>query len=314
MIQRISVSLFALSLVLPLALAPLPASAQLFGPSDEEKAQVKAHEDGQDAAIEQANQRIRDLEDRVRGLTSSLSRATGANEELSHQLRQQDQKIDMMQKDFAYRLCTLSAQQLGAGDAMNCAAAGTVSAAPMPQQQSFRPGDSLPPIGAEQAPVLTPPPPARGPGTLGTLPAGAPTPLSGPVASNAPPNASQYDAAMNLMSRAQYDEAAAGFRAYADANPGDTELAPQAIYWVANISFIRQDYAGAARTFAETIKKYPKSTRAPDAMFKLAQSFMAMGQKSEGCTTLAQIRTRYPNAGAQTLTNAANLRKTACGK
>ena len=321
MIQRISVSLFALSLVLPLALAPLPASAQLFGPSDEEKAQVKAHEDGQDAAIEQASQRIRDLEDRVRGLTSSLTRATGANEELSHQVQQQNQKIDMMQKDFAYRLCTLSAQQLGAGDAMNCAAAGTASAAPMPQQQSFRPGDSLPPIGAEPAPiVLNPPPAARPSGTLGTLPAGpssglgAPTPLSGPAASAAPPNAAQYDAAMNLMSRAQYDEAAAGFRAYADANPGDTELAPQAIYWVGNISFIRQDYAGAARTFAEAIKKYPKSTRAPDAMFKLAQSFMAMGQKSEGCTTLAQIRTRYPSAGAQTLTNAANLRKTACGK
>ena len=147
MIQRISVSLFALSLVLPLALAPLPASAQLFGPSDEEKAQVKAHEDGQDAAIEQASQRIRDLEDRVRGLTSSLTRATGANEELSHQVQQQNQKIDMMQKDFAYRLCTLSAQQLGAGDAMNCAAAGT---APVPQQQSFRPGDSLPPIEVQR--------------------------------------------------------------------------------------------------------------------------------------------------------------------
>lgn len=318
MIQRVSVSLFVLGLALPLALAPLPASAQLFGPSDEEKAQVKAHEDGQDAAIEQANQRIRDLEDRVRGLTSSLSQATGANEQLSHQMRQQDQKIDMMQKDFAYRLCTLSAQQLGAGDAMNCAAAGTASAAPMPQQQGFRPGDSLPPIGAEPAPVLTPPPASRPPGTLGSLPSGpapvpgAPVPLSG--ASNAPPNAAQYDAAMNLMSRAQYDEAAAGFRAYADANPDDGELSPQAIYWVGNISFIRQDYAGAARTFAESIKKYPKSTRAPDAMFKLAQSFMAMGQKSEGCTTLAQIRSRYPNAGAQTLTNAATLRKTACGK
>lgn len=325
MIQRVSVSLFALSLVLPLALAPLPASAQLFGPSDEEKAIVKAHEDGQDAAIEQANQRIRDLEDRVRGLTSSLSQATGANEELSHRMRQQDQKIDTMQKDFAYRLCTLSAQQLGAGDAMNCAAAGTPSAlAPPSQQGGLRPGDPLPPLGQSggadfgPAPVLTPPPPSRPPGTLGSLPAGpapgAPASLSGPAASAAPPNAAQYDAAMNLMSRAQYDEAAAGFRAYADANPGDTELSPQAIYWVGNISFIRQDYAGAARTFAEAIKKYPKSTRAPDAMFKLAQSFMAMGQKSEGCTTLGLIRTRYPNAGAQTLANAANLRKTACGK
>jgi tol-pal system protein YbgF len=116
------------------------------------------------------------------------------------------------------------------------------------------------------------------------------------------------------MSRAQYSEAAAAFRAYADANPDDADLAPQAIYWVANISFIRQDYASAARTFAEVIKKYPKSGRAPDAMLKLAQSFMSLGQKSEGCTTLGLIKSKYSDASPQTLASAANLRKTACGK
>ena len=59
----------------------------------------------------------------------------------------------------------------------------------------------------------------RSPGTLGTLPAG-PGPLNGPMP--VPGNTAQYDAAMNLMSRAQYAEAAAAFRGYADANPGDT--------------------------------------------------------------------------------------------
>jgi TolA-binding protein len=49
-------------------------------------------------------------------------------------------------------------------------------------------------------------------------------------------------------------------------------------------------------------------------MLKLAQSFMAMGQKSEGCTTLGLIKSKYPNASPQTLTSAANLRKTACSK
>ena len=142
-------------------------------------------------------------------------------------------------------------------------------------------------------------------------------PATRAVAPSGPPpagNPGQYDAAMNLMSRAQYDEAQAGFRAYADANPNDNDLSPQALYWVGNISFVRQDYAQAARGFAEAIKKYPKSPRAPDAMLKLAQSFMGMGQKTEGCTTLGLIRTRYPNASAQTLNQAASLRKTACGK
>jgi tol-pal system protein YbgF len=157
----------------------------------------------------------------------------------------------------------------------------------------------------------------RPPGVLGTLPAGsAPAASAGGAAVGAVSSASpaQYDQAMNLMRRAQYDEAAANFRAYADSNPGDSDLSPQAIYWVANISFIRQDYASAARTFAEVIKKYPKSRPAAEAMLKLAQSFMAMGQKSEGCTTLGLIKSKYPEASAQTLSQAATLRKTACAK
>ena len=318
MIQRFAVSLLAVSF----ALAPVPASAQLFGPSEEQR----AHEAQQDtelsnlnARAQQAGDRIQQLEDRVRSLTSSLSQATGSNEELAHQIRQQNQKIDEMQKDFAYRLCTLTAQQLGAGDAMNCAAAGTASAVP---QQSFqpgqalRPGDPLPPIDATGGAFASAPPITRGrpPGTLGTLPVGpGGAPLNGSI--QGPGNSAQYDAAMNLMSRAQYAEASAAFRAYADNNPDDTELTPQAIYWVGNMAFAQRDYPTAQRSFAEVIKKYPKSPRAGDAMLKLAQSFMGLGQKSEGCTTLGLLtQKRYPNASAQTLAQAASLRKTACGR
>lgn len=319
---RLVVCLLALGLTLGAA----PAGAQIFGPSDEEKARESAQDSGiQDLqnATHQQDARIRELEDRVRGLTESLSRATGANEDLSHQLQVQNDKIDRMQKDFAYRLCTLSAQQLGAADSMNCAAAGTVSA-PGAQAvpQALRPGDSLPPVGGDTAPGPAPDNGAavrgRPPGILGTLPMSS-GPAPGQVASAPPPPAAgggsaQYDQAMNLMSRAQYSEASAAFRAYADANPGDSDLSPQAIYWVGNISFIRQDYAPAARSFAEVIKKYPKSARAPDAMLKLAQSFMGMGQKSEGCTTLGLIKSKYPGAAPQTLATAASLRKTACSK
>jgi len=335
--QRITISALALSLVL----SPLPASAQLFGPSEEEKAREAAQDGGiqtLQGTTQAQDARIRELEDRVRALTDSLSRSTGANEELAHQLQLQNDKIDKMEKDFAYRLCTLSAQQLGAADTMNCAAAGTVSAqgqlAIAPPPGASRPGEALPPIGG--APAANAPGPGanpgnepavsgRPPGVLGTLPMG-----SGPAtASTAPPGgipqgpppqpspgggSADYNQAMNLMSRAQYSEASAAFRAYADANPGDTDLAPQAIYWVGNISFVRQDYAPAARAFAEVIKKYPKSQTAPEAMLKLAQSFMGMGQKSEGCTTLGLIKSKYPSAPPQTLASAQSLRKTACSK
>lgn len=328
--QRLLVSVLASCM----ALAPLSASAQIFGPSDEEKAREDAQDQGVkdlQGTTQQQDARIKSLEDKVQGLTQSLSQATGANEELSHQIQVQNDKIDRMQKDFAYRLCQLSAQQLGAGDAMNCAGGGAPgggAVAPQPQMQAGpAPGQALPPINAtgngQPGFVAAPPQPSadadggqrgRPPGVLGTLPMGSGPAGGGAVSAVPQASSAQYDQAMNLMRRAQYDEAAASFRAYADANPGDAQLTPQAIYWVANIGFIRQDYATAARTFAEVIKKYPKSQPASEAMLKLAQSFMAMGQKSEGCTTLGLIKSKYPNASAQTLSQAATLRKTACTK
>src|SRR5471030_256353 len=117
MIQRVAIS----ALALWLGLVPVPASAQLVGPSDEERARETAQDSGiqhSQGKSQQQDARIKSLEDKVRGLTDSLSAATGANEELNHQIQLQNEKIDRMQKDFAYRLCTLSAQQLGAADSM----------------------------------------------------------------------------------------------------------------------------------------------------------------------------------------------------
>ena len=117
---------------------------------------------------------------------------------------------------------------------------------------------------------------------------------------------------MALLGKAQYDEAKASFRAYADANPDDSDLAPQAIYWVGSIGFTQHDYPGAIQAFAEQIKKYPKSPRGPDSMLKLGQSLLAMGRTQEGCTTLGAIKSKFPQAPDATLTLAAGTRKASC--
>ncbi|MBN9587759.1 MAG: tol-pal system protein YbgF [Alphaproteobacteria bacterium] len=350
---RSAVSVLAFGMALGMAGAP--AHAQLFGPSDEEKARESAQDSGISDLTRRADQmdgRVQALENKVRSLTDSLASATGANEQLSHQVQLQNQKIDQMQKDFAYRICTLSAQQLGAdAGSLNCAAAGSGGGYAVPTPQgAMRPGASLPPIGSsgggvgpsQVAPNQTAyddtPGRGRPPGVLGTLPAdqygrpapsgpqyggssgsysgGAPTRLSSlppPPATPQPRGgSSQFDAAMNLLSKAQYNEAAASFQAYADANPDDTDLTPQAIYWVGNINYVQRNYEPAERSFAEVIKRFPKSDRAPEAMLKLAQSFLALGQKSEGCTTLGLIKSKYPQAPGATLDTAASLRRSSC--
>ncbi len=311
------------SLGLLLSAAPM-AQAQLFGPSDEEK----AHEAGQDQQLQtlatenqQLQSRIQVVEDNNRSLTQTLAGATNANEELRHQIDLLNQKIDKEQKDVAYRLCRVSAAQLGAGgdeSGLNCAAAGTAGANFAPQLPPAAGGMAadtpLPPIDvAPTAPMNSgagvamnaPTPLPRPPGNLGTLPGSAVT----PPAALRTGGSGQFDAAMGLLSKAQYDEAKAGFRAYADANPDDSELSPQAIYWVGNINYIQHDYTGAITAFAEQIKKYPKSTRGPDSMLKLGQSLLAMGRTQEGCTTLGAIKSKFPDAPAATLTLASGTRK-----
>lgn len=323
-------ALFTLSLMLSGAALTAPAAhAQLFGESDEVKAARQAHEDGQDNQISQLSGRVQQLEDRVRGLTQSLSTATGTNEELAHQIQELRQKIDAQQKDFAYRLCMVSAQQLGADgneQGLNCAAVGASPAASVPPSGGgYAPGAPLPPLGGGDQGFSSAPPSGgsqqfgRPPGTLGTLPMnsgpGAP-PSNG--AMNAPRAAApaggtaQYDRAMNLLAKAQYTEAGAAFRAYADANPNDTDLSAQAIYWIGNIAYVQKNYPDATRAFAEQIKKYPDSIRSPDSMLKLGQALIAQGQTSSGCTTLAALKTKYPKAAPATLAAAASARKAAC--
>jgi tol-pal system protein YbgF len=308
--------------------AAMPAQAQLFGPSDEQV----AHENAQDAqlrssaqAIEQNRQeavqaqqqlqtQIRDLGDRIRNLTDSLARATGANEELGFQIGQLNGKIEQQSRDFSYRLCVISAQQLGADpNGLNCAATGAGGGAPQRSgaPMTLAPGSSLPPI----MPNSALPPPAggnpnmgRGPGTLGTLSSPGPAPA---MSGGGGADGREFDNAMNLLARAQYNEASAAFRTYADSHADDPDLAPQALYWVGNIAYMQQDYPGAARVFAEQIKKYPKSPRGADSMLKMGQALAAQGQTRNACTAFAAIRKQYPDASPSTVTAVANARRAA---
>jgi hypothetical protein len=131
-------------------------TADIFGPSDEEKAAAAAaaqREQNQDQGLATLNQRAGDIEE-------SLRKLTGEIEVLNHRLDEMDQRMDRMKKDFDYKLCTMSAQQLGAQGAPG--SPGAINCNPAGSQT----GDATPP--AQQVPTgvtrLAPPP-----GVMGTL-------------------------------------------------------------------------------------------------------------------------------------------------
>jgi tol-pal system protein YbgF len=120
----------------------------------------------------------------------------------------------------------------------------------------------------------------------------------------------QFETALNLLAKAQYDEASAAFRNFADTYPND-DLAAQAVYWVGDIAYVQRDYTGAARAFAEELKKYPTGTRAPESMLKLGQSLLALNQKKEGCRALGTLPIQFPAASKSVTDQALAARKTA---
>src|SRR6185437_2489850 len=72
-----------------------------------------------------------------------------------------------------------------------------------------------------------------------------------------------------------------------------------------------KDYDSATRAFAEVIKKYPTSARAPDSMLKLGQALLASGRQKEGCTALAALPAKYPKAAKSLLAQGAEARRAA---
>ncbi|HWE05975.1 MAG TPA: tol-pal system protein YbgF [Rhizomicrobium sp.] len=280
--------------------------AQLFGESDEEKAARQQHEQTQDSSIAALNQRLQELSD----VEDSLRRLTGQVEQLDHRLTELNDRITRVQKEFDYKLCALAAQQLGAssdsGDqtALPCNGVGQQTGTPPPG------GGGAPPPASGGPIHLAPPPGVLGTiprSDLGNLPQGPQSSQNQLASIDTRP---QFESALNMLAKAQYDEARAAFRGFADTYPRD-DLAPQAVYWVGDIAYVQKDYAGAARAFAEELKKYPASPRAPESMLKLGQSLIAMNQKKEGCTALGALASRYPTASKSVADQALTARKAA---
>ena len=215
---------------------------------------------------------------RMDELAEGLGRLTGQMEEVGHQVDLLSQRTERLQKDLDFQ----AAQGKAAPDilAMPTEAGSEVA--------SIDPGKAPPPRGT---------PPAN----LGQIPAG--TPL--PAPSNAPADPKrEFDAAMGLLSAAQYDKASDAFRKFADAHP-DEDRAPDALYWTADIAYsAKKDYGEAARDFAELLKKYPKSQRAPEVMLKLGLALFELGQSKEGCAALAALPAKYPDAAPAIATRA----------
>ncbi|MBF0335347.1 MAG: tol-pal system protein YbgF [Alphaproteobacteria bacterium] len=231
------------------------------------------------------------LEVRLDQFESTMRNLTGQVEEARFQAQQNAQKLERLQGDLEFRLNALEGR--GGPTAMPAP-----PPPPQPQQQQHSATHHPAEPGAESvgAPPQMLKPPSGSPlpaaGTASAPPAATPAPAT--PAAGATPEA-QYEQAFKLLAVPDYPGAEQSFRAFIKANPGHA-LAGNAQYWLAETHYVRGDFQQAAVNFLEGYQKYPKATKAPDSLLKLAKSLGSLGQKKEGCAALAKMNSEFPNA------------------
>jgi tol-pal system protein YbgF len=78
-----------------------------------------------------------------------------------------------------------------------------------------------------------------------------------------------YDKAVNLILKDRlYDQAIPEFRAFLQ-NFSESSYVPNAHYWLGQLLFNKQDWAGAGEQFQSLISNYPDSSKRADATLKL---------------------------------------------
>ncbi|MGC9969978.1 MAG: tetratricopeptide repeat protein [Bryobacteraceae bacterium] len=78
----------------------------------------------------------------------------------------------------------------------------------------------------------------------------------------------------------------------------DTDTAPNAQYYLGEISYNRKDYDGALKAFDAVLEQFPesKNTKLLDAMFMKGRTLMLMGDKSGAIAEFRAVIKRAPNS------------------
>jgi len=148
------------------------------------------------------------------------------------------------------------------------------------------------------------PPPAAG------APAGDPN--SSQAASGPPAGmqaATLYTNAVSDYESGKHDIALQEFTDYLKYF-GNTQLAPSAQYYIANIYYRKQDYANAMQNFDAVLEKYPEGARTADAHYLKAMCEMSLGHNDAAARDFRDVYARYSDQAPDTAAKAkARLRE-----
>lgn len=249
---------------------------------------------------------------RVDRLEGQLRRATGQIEELQNANRKLDEQLKRFREDVEFRLNNKSGSIPPQGETVGALPAGPVThdepLAPRSKKSdvfdpSANPGavGAPKPLGSTSAssPLdLGSRPPAADPDVIAALPSREKKPDEPAFVSSGVPFADsreQFKSAVAAFQAGQYADSEAQFKAYLAANPGSTK-APDAIFYIGETYLQRSRPREAAEQYLKISTDYGKSSRAPEGMMRLGQALAMLGNSEQACATFAVVGKRYPTA------------------
>src|SRR5712672_2311897 len=140
-------------------------------------------------------------------------------------------------------------------------------------------------------------PPTTGvsnPGTpISSQPTNSGAPAGGASSGPAPSADTLYSTGMRDITSGKYDLARQEFQDYLK-HYGDTDLAPNAQFYLGEIAYKQKQYEQAVAEFDKVVTSYPKSFKLAPAHLKKGMALIDLGQKTAGVRELRDVVKRFP--------------------
>jgi tol-pal system protein YbgF len=141
------------------------------------------------------------------------------------------------------------------------------------------------------------------PGGASSQPAGGSGAPTGAPAGAAPSADTLYSNGLRDITSGKYDLARQEFQDYLKFY-GDTELAPNAQFYLGEIAYKQKQYDQAVTEFDKVLTVYPKSFKIQPAHLRKGMALIELGQKTQGVRELRDVVKRYPNSEEDRLARA----------
>jgi tol-pal system protein YbgF len=109
------------------------------------------------------------------------------------------------------------------------------------------------------------------------------------------PDRVQYERVLALFRDGDLDGARQGFTSFLEEYP-NSELAPNARYWLGESYYGKKDYRRAIDAYDKVELDYPRSEKVPAALLKKGYAYLALKDKKRASSVFKQVVTLYPKS------------------